>query len=353
MPGKVVVVVGGQFGSEGKGSVTGYLTGKMATARPPVCVRVGGPNAGHTVYDGDGRKWSFRQIPVGAVISKRSELVIAAGSEIDPPVLEDEIKQLEEGGFSVSGRLRVDAQCTVIEDAHKERELGAALATTVGSTGKGIGAARADRCMREATLWQQVSPDTEDTTRLIRHRLGHGQDVMVEAAQGFGLGSHIGYYPNCTSADGRAIDALHDAGISPWAPWVESLDIWVVLRTYPIRVAGPSGPLHREITFEELSARSGGYVEPEYTTVTKKLRRIGEWDPTLAAWAIESNGGSSVKAALTFFDYDFPEYAEATEWSDISGDDRAMEYLLGKEAQIGTKFRLLGTGPHSYIEVPA
>ena len=75
--GRVTVVVGGQYGSEGKGHVTAQLTGGR-----DVVVRVAGPNAGHSAYDPRGVLWKLRQIPVGAVWSN-GPVVIAAGSEID------------------------------------------------------------------------------------------------------------------------------------------------------------------------------------------------------------------------------------------------------------------------------
>lgn len=353
--GKVSVVVGGQFGSEAKGHVAAYLSKRaLDSIQPPVCVRVGGPNAGHTGYDQDGNKWVFRQIPIGAAIDPRCEAVIAAGSEIDLPVLEDEMAQLEKAGKSVEGRLFIDGQCTMIEDKHKEEEgnYGGHLTQRLGSTGKGIGAARADRVWRKARIWESYDPSAARTAALIRHRLGHGTDVIVEAAQGFGLGLHIGFYPYCTSADGRAIDALADAGISPWAPWVDDVEVWVVLRTFPIRVAGNSGPLSNEISWEELANRTGGYVQPEKTTVTQKVRRVGEWDPTLAAWAVESNGGSNCNVALMFFDYEFPELAGATKWEEICSYPGALELLLKRQQEIGAPIRLVGTGPSTMVEVP-
>src|SRR3954453_8215512 len=96
----LAVIVGGQFGSEAKGSATAGLI-ERNRHRPIVNVRMAGPNAGHPAYDRDGRAWPFRQIPVGAVadIHPAPLLVLAAGSEIDPDVLLAELYQLQQAGI--------------------------------------------------------------------------------------------------------------------------------------------------------------------------------------------------------------------------------------------------------------
>lgn len=350
--GRVEVVVGGQFGSEGKGAIAAYLgadNDKLAA------VRVAGPNAGHSALDERGKKWALRQIPVVAVSNTAAQLVIGAGSEIDPDVLSEEIASLEAGGIPITCRLWIDRQATEIVETNKKTEN--FLSTRIGSTGKGIGAARADRIMREAPIWGDWSTETEvmlgrgvDTVDCISTWLDDGWTVMIEGTQGFGLGLHAGYYPFCTSSDCRAIDFLAMTGISPWADVVEDLDVWVVLRTHPIRVAGPSGPLKGETTWDRLSADTGGYIQPERTTVTKKVRRVGTWDSDLAAKAIQANGGPyGCRVALTFFDYWYPELADATEPSALEGHH--WDQLEEVERQIGVRPELLGTGPGTVIDL--
>ena len=166
--GTLRVVVGGQYGSEAKGAVTGWLAHQLrAVQEPIIAVRVAGPNAGHSVVDPTGKKWALRQIPVAAVTNKGAKLVIAAGSEIDPPVLDAEITALDSAGFNVSKRLLIDGSATVITDDHKHMEGNAALTERIGSTGKGIGAARASRVMRQAVIWEELSDSFQvtDTAR--------------------------------------------------------------------------------------------------------------------------------------------------------------------------------------------
>src|SRR5262249_25087084 len=128
-----------------------------------------------------------------------------------------------------------------------------ALVARIGSTGKGIGAARAARIMRTAPLvedqkqWPTMVGDIADH---IRARLRHNGNIQIEGTQGYGLGLHAGYYPYCTSSDCTAMHFMAMAGCPPWLVTPEELEVWVVFRTYPIRVAGNSGPLVRETTWE-------------------------------------------------------------------------------------------------------
>lgn len=360
MAGKVQVVVGGQFGSEGKGAIAAHLgrrNGSLAV------VRVAGPNAGHSAVDDGGRKWALRQIPVVAVVNPFARLVIGAGSEIDPGVLLQEMADLKAGGHLSGGRLMVDDWATIINGDHKAEELGytpihgeGGLTRRIGSTGKGVGAARAARAMRKAQtardLWGGVlEPPVmlRDTLGWLLRHLDEGGAVMIEGTQGYGLGLHAGFYPFCTSSDCRSVDFMAMAGIDPWHHVVDEVETWVVLRTYPIRVAGNSGPLYRETSWGALEALTLGHVKPEMTTVTKKVRRVGMWDPELARAAVQANGGRTVQVVLSFFDYWYPELAEAFDVSSLR--THHWDQIERVESEIGATVRMLGTGPNSVIDL--
>jgi len=137
------------------------------------------------------------------------------------------------------------------------------------------------------------------------------------------------------------------AGISPWSRLVEDLEIWIVFRTYPIRIAGNSGPMHKETTWDELNTRSQGRVQPEYTTVTKKERRVGEWDRALAVAAITANGAPSknVHIALTFLDYLVPSVSDST-----TLNQEAEQTLVTFENLLGQRIELVGTGPQTVVD---
>jgi adenylosuccinate synthase len=342
----LTVVVGGQFGSEGKGAAVGKIAQDMLES--DVCVRVGGPNAGHTVYDSEGRKWALRQVPAAAPVSD-CKLVIGAGSEIDLPVLLDEIDRLESAGHDVIGRLNVHPSATILSEKHKVSERQAGLVGRIGSTGKGIGAARADRIMRSASLVGDLDAEGLDLPFMVnesddlvgRNLRGH---VLVEGTQGYGLGLHTKFYPKCTSSDCRAIDFLSMAGISPW--WFDGVRVIVVVRPCPIRVAGDSGPLRGETTWEDLG------LAPEHTTVTKKVRRVGAWDPELVREAVVQNGGApTVELAMTMVDHVLPQCSGITSASSLGRVSGLGELLTKVEQDAGAKVRFVGTGPQTMVLV--
>ena len=345
MAGKLIVVVGGQFGSEGKGSIVGYLA--RTEPKKVLVIRVGGPNAGHTVYD-HGRRYAMRQVPVGFV-NPRASLAIGPGSEIDENVLHNEVQNLEHAGFLIRDRLYIDPSATILEPSHIAQ---GEQQRRRGSTGKGVGVVRAERVRRRAetvrdqeTIWPGILFPVQD---LAAQWLRQGGTVIVEGTQGYGLGLHTPYYPFTTSGDCTAIDMLAQAQIPPWTAH-NGLQVWVVLRTHPIRVAGDSGPLWDETSWEQLAGETDGHVEPEYTTVTQKERRVGRWDMALAQTAIQRNGGPpSVRVALTMFDYWHPLAAGAISWPEASLDMRERVDKL--EQELGARIELVGTGPDTIID---
>lgn len=319
----VDVVVGGQFGSEGKGHVTAQLIARTFQERPDadvVNIRVAGPNAGHTVYDEAGNRFALRSVPVGAAVNDNVQLYIASGSEVEIPVLQSEIELLRSKGHPVR-RLSVSGEATVLTEGHKQREQELDMSGRLGSTAKGIGAARADRIMRVAdrikdnpealaTLDALGVHVVNDPGWLNEVYMRSVDQVVIEGTQGYGLGLHAGHYPQCTSSSTRAIDFLAMAGVSPWHPEISGFNVWVCARVYPIRVAGNSGALEGETSWEELG------LAAEHTTVTNKVRRVGEWDPELIHAAVTANGGGNfggaVKIALTMADQKVPQIGGAS-----------------------------------------
>lgn len=350
MGGKIVVVSGGQYGSEGKGLIAGYLS--QTEPRPLMAVRVGGPNAGHTVWR-DGVEYKLQSLPVAAVMRDDAVLISAAGSEVEWAQLQKELRETSING--VRPRYILDEQATTIDpDNHAGFH---ASSNAFGGTGKGVNRARAARIRREAELalsWEGVqdAPVIADTAPLMHGWLAGGGCVMIEGTQGYGLGTHAGEYPHCTGNDCTAIDFLSQAGLSPWGDHVDEFEAWVVFRTHPIRVAGNSGPFHAgETSWPELRSAFGDHIPDEQTTVTKKTRRVGIWDADLARKALRANGGpfGPTRVALTFFDYLRPGIAGADDMSEFSiGDDAAFESF---NASIGQRIELVGTGVNSVIDL--
>jgi len=322
----------------------------------PLCIRVAGPNAGHSVINpATGVKHALRQIPAGAVTNPNATPCIAAGSEIDLTVLSHEVQALEADGVKIRDRLRIDPQATILETRHIHAEEDADLTHLVGSTGKGIGAARADRLMRGAQIAAGYAEALGQFGRLESiaplARMSVYSAIQVEGTQGYGLGLHAGYYPKCTSSDCTAIDMLAMAQVNPWAYPSTAFEIWLVLRPYPIRVAGASGPMRDETTWSALG------LEPEYTTVTRKMRRVGHWDGQLAQAAVAANGGydkvgrNPIKIALTMADQIDPSLVGATDPEVVWFSRLYQLFATQMLSDIGRRPALVTTSDHTYADM--
>jgi adenylosuccinate synthase len=359
---RVHVVAGAQYGSEGKGHVTAQLVQQALNAGDThvINVRVAGPNAGHTVISPDGDSFALRTIPVGAALSDDMTCYIAPGSEVDPEVLFSELDLLRSKGHHVS-RLFISGEATILTADHKQREATEGLTAKLGSTGKGIGAARSDRIMRTA-LRVKDDLDLEDQLAsygvTIREpedlysndSITEDQTIVVEGTQGYGLGLHAGFYPKCTSSDTRAVDFLAMAGISPWRQGT-TIQVWLAARVYPIRVAGNSGPMKGERSWEELG------LPEEYTTVTHKVRRVGDWDSELVAEAVQANGGRSAYLAVTMADRLFPGLQKTTTLTEVQVSlspekwEEFQQWVKDIELSAGAEIRMLTTSPSTCIMI--
>jgi adenylosuccinate synthase len=288
------VVVGGQYGSEGKGKVSAFIAKQENI---DICVRCGGPNSGHSFVDENGRNVVLRQLPTGFV-NPRTRLLIPAGALIDPAVLRQEIESL---GLSPE-RVGIDRKCFTIEDQDRDTEKDLGLRERLSSTLCGVGAAQARRVLRDKNVrlakdialehpW--ISEYLSDVSDEVNTALDHESKVLIEGTQGFGLSLyHAEHYPKTTSRDTTAAGFLSEVGVSPRLV----TEIVVVFRTFPIRVAGPqAGPLNEEITWEQLQRESGyPHTIEERTSVTNKVRRVARFDWDLARKAITVNRPSRI-----------------------------------------------------------
>lgn len=319
------VVTGGQYGSEGKGAVADALVKRW---KYDCLIRVAGPNAGHTVIDSTGTPRALRTIPAAGINDYRPTLYIGPGSEVDLQVLQDDIAVYQAADSPLADRLYVDPEATIVTEADHDAEALAAMEH--GSTRKGVGSARARRAYRLAPRAVDYRATLELDLGVIVGRPDFASRAMVEGTQGYWLGSHAGLYPYCTSSDCRAIDFLAMAGCT----W-NSAVAYTVFRSYPIRIAGNSGPLERETTWEALG------LKPEITTVTKKVRRVGQFEPGRTLDAIHGNRIGNVwpRVAFTFMDY-------------LDSDPAVQEYAA--QAMLGSYGGLLsyiGNGPASGVWV--
>lgn len=323
MQGKVTIVIGGQFGSEAKGKIISFLANEF-----DIAVRTGAPNAGHTIFK-NGEVYRLQQIPA-TFVNPKCVLCIGAGALINPDILRKEVENTK-----TKDRLFIDPQAGIIEEKHLLQE--GELVQKIGSTGKGCGAALADRIWRkDFKLAKDVLKDFQiaNVAEILNKGIDEGKNVLVEGTQGFGLSLYHGIYPFVTSRDTNAANFLVEAGISP----LLATEIILVIRTYPIRVAGNSGPLPNEITWGELSNRVGKKIE-EITTVTKKVRRVAEFDIEIVKKAILVNRPTQI--ALQFLNYLFPKDESKNSWNALSSE--AKVYIENLERDLGIPITLIGT----------
>lgn len=297
----VSVVVGGQYGSEGKGKVA--LEFARRDPNITIAVRPGGSNSGHTGYSRDGERIVLRQLPAAA-IDGGVKVVLPAGCYIDVQLLLKEISQLS----LADKQLVIDPRAHIIRPEHVEWERQSRLAQSIGSTMSGTGAAVISRLARFSAQFPQAVPAAEveelrpyiaDTTPILREALRDGQRVIIEGTQGFGLSPvHGDAWPKATSRDTLAAAFVAEAGLSP-----RDVDqIVLVVRAHPIRVAGDSGPLPGETSWQGIAQAAGTLTDlSEYTSVTRRLRRVGHFDPSVVKRAIAANRPTDI--VLNHLDY--------------------------------------------------
>jgi adenylosuccinate synthase len=321
MPG--IVIVGAQWGDEGKGKVTDLLA-EQANA---VVRFQGGNNAGHTIVRA-GRTWKLHLIPSG-ILHTGKLCVIGNGVVIDPKVLISELEELSRRGVDISS-LRISANAHLIMPYHMlldhagEAMLGK---LQIGTTRRGIGPCYADKAARlgirvqdlldEKILKKKIVAAMEpkrlslrpyardplldlqamseeylnyggrlqqliaDTSRLVHERLDAGDTVLFEGAQGTLLDIDHGTYPFVTSSNPVAGSACIGAGVGP-----KDIDeIWGVAKAYVTRVG--AGPFPTELeggVADEIRERGG-----EYGTTTGRSRRVGWLDLVALRYAVRLN----------------------------------------------------------------
>ncbi len=301
----VDVMVGGQYGSEGKGQVASYLSSEY-----DLLIRVGGPNAGHKVkVPGTDSSFTFRHLPSGSR-SSNAQLLIGPGAVMHVPTLIEEIAQSKIG----IDRLMIDPQAMTISDEDQASERGAGdVKKLIGSTGQGVGAATARRVTMRgkggvvlAKDVPELKPYLREACDVLQRLFRDGKRALLEGTQGTALSIYHGHYPHTTSRDTTVAGCLAEAGISP----SRVRKVIMVCRSYPIRVASPdkkhtSGYMKGEISWAEIERRAelpkGSLAKLEVGSVSGNRRRVGEFDWALLRKAASLNAPTDI--ALTFADY--------------------------------------------------
>ncbi|MCC5794443.1 MAG: adenylosuccinate synthase [Chromatiales bacterium] len=323
--GKSVIVVGIQWGDEGKGKIVDLLTSEAEAV-----VRFqGGHNAGHTLIIG-GEKTVLHLIPSG-ILRPDVSCIIGNGVVLHLPSLLREIDALEERGVRVCERLRISPSCPLILPSHialdRAREE-ARGSKAIGTTGRGIGPAYEDkagrRSLRVADLFDterfaerleaamhlhnflltqhhgaeavdftatleewllmadRIRPLVADTPALLRGLRADGANLLFEGAQGTLLDVDHGTYPYVTSSNTTAGCAATGSGLGP----VDFDYVLGVVKAYATRVG--SGPFPTEL-FDETGARLAR-VGVEFGSTTGRARRCGWFDAVTARRAVLNNG---------------------------------------------------------------
>lgn len=336
----VDVVVGGQFGSEGKGSIVGFLAPEY-----DCLVRVGGPNAGHKVY-AEPEPEKYQILPSGTSRAENAILIIGPGAVIDEKILLNEIREF---GIDVNDqRLFIDGNATVISEKDKLEE----AKDRIGSTKKGVGAATGHNLfenrlsasdLHKAKHNPSLHPFIADTHQILSRLFTEKKKILLECTQGTLLSLHHGDYPHVTSRDTTISGCLAEAGIPP----ARVRKCIMVVRRYPIRVGNPTKGVSgdfgsKEVTWEYISDQSGIPVdelkEHELGTVSGKLRRVAEFSWKLFRKACELNAPTDI--AFTFADYIHIDNREARRFNMLTGE--TQQFIQELEQCAGVPVSLVG-----------
>ncbi len=322
------VLIGAQWGDEGKGKIIDVLTSDADW----IVRYQGGNNAGHTVEIGS-EKYVLHLIPSG-ILRDQKHCVIGNGVVVDPVALVSEIRELQERGAELSGRLFVSDRAHLVFPYH--RELDAAREERTGSTGKnigttkrGIGPAYGDKAarigLRAGDLLDEAFPDMlrgliadkntvlqaldadaldvesvvsevleagrflapfiTDTIPLLHEVLDRGESILLEGAQGTMLDIDYGTYPFVTSSNATAAGACTGTGIPP-----HRIDkVLGVVKAYTTRVG--EGPFPTELL--DADGKKMAEVGNEFGATTGRPRRCGWFDAVVARYSVMINGVNS------------------------------------------------------------
>lgn len=316
--GTAAVIVGGQFGSEAKGLAAGIVRRQSDYTGRMICTTNAGAQAGHTTVMEDGRKFICYHLPTLGMLYPLSTIYLNAGSIIDPILLGREIaeiaKVLDIDSNSIWDRLNIHPSAAVITDEARAAE-GVHSTGKNGSTMKGVGAALCNKIMRKpGSVVAESDLSMLSCMMNLNDKMKDGWPVTVEIPQGTGLSINGGMWPSCTSRECWLGQGLTDAGIHPSFLGQTAM----VVRTCPIRVGniyGPSAPGLRD--YVELGNSGPFYpdshemewtdlpgIEPERTTVTKRIRRIATFSEIQYDAALQLNRPN--KTILTFTNYMTP-----------------------------------------------
>lgn len=339
----ISVVIDGQAGSCGKGKICGYLSKKDNFS---ISTNNWSSNAGHTYVENNGRKIIVSHLPI-ALVNPNTKLCINAGAIITPEILYREIEEYKD--LIGDRKIYIHPRAMIIQEKHREIEKASIRS---GSTFKGCGAALADKVMRtkDIVLAKDYFKNNDrievtDTALILNEEKNN---ILVEGAQGQDLDINYGLdYPNVTSRMCSAAQLVADAGLSVF----DVKDIYMIIRPYPIRISNEtnigkniySGDYagSKEISWDEIAKRCGydGNLE-EYTTVTKKKRRVFEMNWDRLRYNVMIN--KPTQLVLNFAQYiDYKAY-KCKNYDELP--QKVKDFILKIEEETKVPVTIIGTG---------
>jgi adenylosuccinate synthase len=276
---------------------------------------------------------------------------LAPAAVVDLEVLQSEIKQYGVGPEQFS----LDPFSVIITPEMKKAEI--ELTRSISSTGSGTGAAAAAKTLRgPGTLLVKdilkdhswLSPYVCDVASELNSLIDQGYRLILEGTQGFGLSLHHSrMFPKTTSKDTTAAQFVMEAGLSPLL--VD--EVFMAIRTFPVRVAGEqAGPMKNEITWERLRQESGyPYEIKEFTTVTRKVRRVARFDLEIVLDSCRLNRPT----ALVIHGLDYLDYNNlgVSHYSDLSPNAKEFLVMIQNVTGIPVKYAFTGKENTAVIDM--
>lgn len=344
----VTVVIDGQAGSCGKGKICGYIAQKDNVG---ISTNNWSSNAGHTYVKNTGEKIIVSHLPM-AMINKNTKLCLNAGSVITPEILENELIKYKD--IIGDRKIYIHPRAMIIKEKHREQEK---KIIKSGSTFKGCGVAQAEKIIRYPGVelmkdyYEKFSDYAKSKIEVVDTSIILNQSkysILIEGAQGADLDINYGLdYPNVTSRQCGASQLIADAGISPF----NVKDIIMIIRPYPIRISNKtnigvdiySGDYDgsKELTWEEIRKRCNSEIDfKEYTTVTKKVRRVFEMNWDRLKYNVMINRPTQI--VLNFAQYiDWGAY-KCNSYEDLP--IKVKDFIHKIEETTNTPVTMIGTG---------
>ena len=318
---KTTIILGAQWGDEGKGKLTDILCPKFK-----VCARFnGGSNAGHTIWK-NGVKYAVHLLPSG-ILTEDTIAVIGNGVVVHLATLFKELDALDAAGISWKGRLKISNRAHIVFDCHQQADKARDADAKLGTTGRGIGPCYATKMLRTGIRMDQIrnvhtllpalikSLGIEvtqieinqeaimhlhyadllegmiiDTSKYLHDCMSAGDTILIESANAAMLDIDHGTYPYVTSSNATIGGALTGLGVS--MKTLANPDVIGIVKAYTTRVG--NGPFPTELTLDTVIGKHLRDTGREYGTTTGRSRRCGWLDLAIVRYTNVLNGYTSL-----------------------------------------------------------